>query len=429
MSLHAYLACCFPVLFALINGGCVRFGFNPAQERDDAASAWEEIGGSASGNGISNSQAMVNCKHVQTDGKGTPYATWSDGSTGQHEIYLRFWDGQRWASLGTSGQPGGISQNEEPAEPIDSGATCYGRLDFDRSDRPHVAWMNQLPSTDRPAYLRYWNGQGWQGLAGSDTGGGISGLKIAWWPDMVLPDDDRPVVAWSHYGGVYLRRFDGLTWVELDGSDTSPGVAAHPADTNLYCLASGPGSTFYVAWCDNRTGEYEPYMRYWTGSAWEGVGGSDQVPIVQTNRTSDRIKVRVRQDGRPVVAWADEHEIYIRVFDGGQWQRFGAFSTLNEAQMADDTASFPALALDQRGYPVVAWEQIDSLGKNIYIAAWDGSRWQRSGLESIEGGISATALASEWPSVDVGPDNRIYVSWEQVLTSEQRELYLKTLRR
>lgn len=57
--------------------------------------SWQEAGaGSASGGGISNNSGSSGHLSIVVDQEGTPYVAWGDDSSGNYEIYTRYWTGQ-----------------------------------------------------------------------------------------------------------------------------------------------------------------------------------------------------------------------------------------------------------------------------------------------------------------------------------------------
>ena len=66
------------------------------------------------------------------------YVAWSDTSAGDAEIYLRRWDGSTWSELGGSASGGGISNN--------SGDSVWPSVAVGPDGNPWVAWHDDTPN-------------------------------------------------------------------------------------------------------------------------------------------------------------------------------------------------------------------------------------------------------------------------------------------
>ena len=78
---------------------------------------WKELGGSASGGGISKNSGSSRLAAIAVDKTGRPHILWMDDSSGDYEIYANRWDGSSWKEIGSaSASGGGISKNSTPSE-------------------------------------------------------------------------------------------------------------------------------------------------------------------------------------------------------------------------------------------------------------------------------------------------------------------------
>ena len=97
--------------------------------------SWVEMGtGSATGGGISDNSATSDRPSLARGADGNPIVAWSDYSSGDREIYARRWDGSAWVELGGSATGGGISNN--------AGASYQPGLTIDGAGNPVVAWSD-----------------------------------------------------------------------------------------------------------------------------------------------------------------------------------------------------------------------------------------------------------------------------------------------
>src|SRR5581483_8366621 len=116
---------------------------------------------------------------------------------------------------------------------------------------PVVAWLDAATGSPQ-IYLRRFTGGSWQALgAGSDTGGGISMGAERVQDLAIATDGTRVAMAWAqdHLNSlqVYLREFDGASWVERSGSATGMGVSAFQSEKTSPSVAYHEGQLF-VAW-------------------------------------------------------------------------------------------------------------------------------------------------------------------------------------
>jgi hypothetical protein len=111
--------------------------------------------------------------------------------------------------------------------------------------------------------LRF-DGVDWVGLAGSEGAGGISNsATISRYPDIAIWQG-VPVVTWEeHFGNsaeVYLRRFAGGVWAELDGSGTGGGLSNTFGPSTSPHVAVG-GDTICAAWNEITESSYDVFVR------------------------------------------------------------------------------------------------------------------------------------------------------------------------
>ena len=112
-------------------------------------SAWVQLAGSASGGGISNNSGSSYAPSVALDSSGKPVVAWEDNSSFNDEIYMMRWNGSAWIQLGGSASGGGISNNW--------GISGGPSVALDSSGNPVVAWYDDscgFYSTE--IYVRRW---------------------------------------------------------------------------------------------------------------------------------------------------------------------------------------------------------------------------------------------------------------------------------
>ena len=345
---------------------------------------WQEVGlGSASGGGISNTPWNSWYPSIAIAPDGTLYLSWQD-NIGDIEIYVRAWDGSSWAEVGAGSASGGGISN-------DMGNSWFPSLSIAPDGTPYVAWQDDNSSNlNSEIYVRAWNGSSWAEVGtGSATGGGISNntgdSKL---PSLAMAQDGTPYVAWVDYsdggdGKIYVRRWNGSSWVEVgtgsasgDGISNSVGLSENPV------LAIAPNGTPYVVWNDWSTGNSEIYVRAWDGNNWEevGTGSASGEGISKNDGYGGLPAIAIANNNTPYIVWSgnnnieSEAEIYVRAWNGSAWTELGASSSENGViSNTVDGSNWPSIVTNSAGIPYVAWAEGVFASAEIYVRFWNGN--------------------------------------------------------
>ena len=120
---------------------------------------WIQLGGSASGYGVSQSQDREAFNpSVAVDSKGRPVVAWTESNQiapqagklpGKGYIYLKRWNGSQWVELAGSASATGLTGK---------GLSSSPSLKLDSKDNPVVAWSNTNPDAggETDIYLMRW---------------------------------------------------------------------------------------------------------------------------------------------------------------------------------------------------------------------------------------------------------------------------------
>src|SRR5688572_23156519 len=76
---------------------------------------WGELGGSASGGGVSNTQMLSYSPSLVLDPSGNPAIAWQEDGD-DFEIFYRQWNGNAWVGIGGSDSGGGVSQTDNDSQ-------------------------------------------------------------------------------------------------------------------------------------------------------------------------------------------------------------------------------------------------------------------------------------------------------------------------
>ena len=395
-----------------------------SQRDNDLSGDWQPVGAnSASGGGISdNSGASQNVTLAAAPG-GVLYVAWSDTSAGDAEIYLRRWDGAAWSELGGSASGGGISNN--------SGDSVWPSLAVGPDGNPWVAWQDETPGAAEIYVRRWtgaaWEPVG----SGSASGGGISNNSgDSQFVDLQVAANGQAFAVWTDgsigNGEVYLRQWNGSAWVALADSASGGGISNTPHRSGRPAMALDAGLPT-VAWAEGGTVE-EIYLRRYNGSAWVELGNhsASGSGISNTPGHSQYATIAYATTGKPTVGWYDtyagQREIYAVTLEGSQWVPAGSgaasgggvSNTPGESREPDMAAS---------DTPYLVWQEVTATDNEIYARRLSGTSWVPVGSGSATGGgISNNPGDSNFPSVAFGA-GRLYVAWEDN-SSGNYEVYI-----
>lgn len=280
-------------------------------------SAWIEVGGSASGGGISDTATISQWPSVAIDSQGKVYVAWEEVTASDKEIFLRRWNGSAWEEVAGSATGGGISNNTG-----DSGRPF---LLVDSNDVPIVGWSDGS-SGDTEIFVRRLAGGSWTEIGGSASGGGVSNNTGDSRPPVLGVDSTGALfVTWPDNSGgefnIFVRRWDGNNWIEVGSGSASGGGISGTNEVSLAPhIAIAPDDTVYVIWYERLGTNTDILIRRWTGTFWGevGVGSASGGGISNTFGASSLPTVTITAANMPVVAWADNsagnYEIYVRAW-------------------------------------------------------------------------------------------------------------------
>jgi hypothetical protein len=297
---------------------------------------WEQIGGSsASGSGVSNNPYDSRFPDIAVDNLNRPYVVWTNGgSTGNSTssgIHVRRFNGTSWEEVGvdsTSTTTGGISQGQGPGS--------HPQIAIDLNGTPYVAWICNFI------------GASYQ---------------------------------------VCIRRFNGTIWEEVTpGSATFPNGMSHTTGSADYpSLEIGPGGEPYIAWQQSKSnGSWDIYIRRFNGTDWEEIeeGSASGGGISNTQHTSSIFpSLTFTGDGAPYVTWTEDtrgytagakFSLWVRRFNGTIWEETYPGSASYTGPGVDDSvvSDVPAsLESDQLGRAYAIYSRETATGKQLQVRA------------------------------------------------------------
>jgi tRNA A-37 threonylcarbamoyl transferase component Bud32 len=383
--------------------------------RGGPPSGWTEVGGSASGGGISRNSGVSSFAAIEIGPDGAPIVAWQDDTSGNSEIFLRRWDGREWKELGASAAGGGISST-----PGVSGAVS---LALDREGHPVVAWGDKSPGRQQ-IFVKRWTGAEWREMDGSASGLGVSQSPgEAGVPQLTVDRDGQPWVAWAERNGgtsrIYFKRWDGRHWVEFAGSASGLGTGGTDGNSMRPRIALDRQDRPVIGWIEKVDGRAGVFVRRWDGAKWLNLDAP-------ADRGADSYLRGLCLDaaGNPVVVWSEAQRIYLRRHDGSRWTELAGSATGEGLGSAGVEAGEPSLRLDSAGHPIAAWHEVRGENYDIHLRRWDGTQWREIKGSTGAGGVSDNPRRSRSPSLALDSRGNPWVAWHDV-TSGNWEVCLR----
>jgi hypothetical protein len=392
----------------------------PAADRCPLLGWQEPSANSASLGGVSATRGRSYDPSTAVSHIGRVYITWADqsGASTIGEIYARRWNGVAWESVGSGSASGGGISNTPSAE------SAHPVIAVSPTGIPYLAW-HEMVGGDFEIYVKQFDGTTWTNVGiNSGAGGGISNNSASSFRAAItIASDGRPVVAWTDGNGadtnIYLRKWNGSAWAELGVSANGGGVSKTAGESGDAALAAGRNGDIYLAWSDATSGDAEIYVRRWNGSSWVevGAGSASAGGISNNSDASYAPSIAVGTDGLPVVAWVDrsggDTEIYVRKWTGTAWGEVGTGSATAGGISNNDGASLdPALVIGANNRPLIAWTDLSGFNAEIYVRHFVSGGWAPFGSGAAGfGGISNTPGFSNEPAAAIGRDGVVTVAW------------------
>jgi len=318
---------------------------------------------------------------IAVDASGTPFVAWQqDIGGGQWAVYVMKFNGVDWIETPTGSASGTGISGALDSEP-------RPRLAADDEGIVYAVWTHQQDPNHPQIYLKRYSGFAWTELDGSATGLGISGSPAGATDPAIAIQNNLPVVAWKDAAGgtvsaVYLKQFNDTSWVELAGSATGGGLSGAANTAESPHLAVAPDGTIFAAW--SRTNDGKACMVYYdsVASAWVGLGGSENGVGVEPAPALPKVGVASAED--VVLGFVSGGTVYLYTYDSEaeSWAKFTGTDT-GVFDVADDPYD---LLLPSVNAPVVVASVTVGANKKIYGKRYTGTAWEELGQGAATGG-------------------------------------------
>jgi Ca2+-binding RTX toxin-like protein len=213
-------------------------------------------------------------------------------------------------------------------------------------------------------------------------------------PTLGPVDVETPASATLPSGVDYLGR-----WAEWAGSASGAGVSGSSSNSIEPVVATS-GATTFVAWADNRQGNFEIFVARHSGLGWVELAGSAHGGAVSNTTTnSRRPSITIGADGQPIVAWTEftangtNSDIFVKRFDpaanGGSGAWVGLGNSASAGGISASGAADHAQLVNTAAGVVVAYIDDSGAAANVFVRRFNGTSWPALGTGAASGdGIS-----------------------------------------
>jgi hypothetical protein len=229
-------------------------------------------------------------------------------------------------------------------------------------------------------------------------------------------------------GSIYFRGSDdfGQIWRDEVRVKGTEGDVEGPMQ-----MAADDQGGLYVAWADNRDGEYGIYLAASTdhGRTWSTAVRLD-VGKMKAARAS-LPALAADSAGHVYVAWQDARhggwDVYLNMSSdfGKTWRTEGI--RLNTGPAGEAEAQVPQIALDGKGTVVVAWQEDRGVDQQegIYLTKSTdfGKTWPSTDIRVDDQGSNGAAIS---PQIAMLQGGAAIIAWE-VTRQDRKEIAVKVM--
>ncbi|MCB1070232.1 MAG: S8 family serine peptidase, partial [Kiritimatiellae bacterium] len=268
-------------------------------------SNWQELGGSASGDGVSQQTTYAPTDpKIAVGADGLPVIAWRQQSLTNIKIVAKKWNGSSWVGLG--GSDVGIGDSNQSVAPT---------LTINSFGNPVVAWSELLTQL---IHVWQWNGAAWVNL------GQQGNLPFTEMPHIDAGPNGDLYLTWiqttavQNPNQIFASRRTGGSWQAMGNSLTYPGISAststvtRPFNPNISYSAQ-PFPRVFVSYLSGTGTNAMVNVKQYDFATWSGVAGAGTKPGVdEFNGGATNLVMDSTALGVPVVAFDTDGGIGIQ---------------------------------------------------------------------------------------------------------------------
>jgi hypothetical protein len=356
--------------------------------------SWQDMGGSLD---VAGGQSAINTS-IARKSNNNPVVAWdeTDSTNGSRNVYVREWTGSGWSLLGRFVDKVLSDDVENPSVAI-------------RSDnRPIVAFQE-----NGNIFVRRWTGSVWTNVSNTSANYNTGNAAT---PSLAFDSsiDAFSYVAFSQGGIIKVSRAQGgdssSTWVYVGGTtfdlnNNPANEGFRPSIALKIPLTANDPSIPVVAWYEDNGTSFDIFVKEFNSATlnWVALGGAIDKTV---SRDAKDVVLAIGSDNRPVVAWEEAGNIYVKRWNGTSWVSLGGALD----KIASNEALRPSIDLRSDNNPVVTWQEWNGSSYDVWVKRWTGSTWTTVSTNALDKSLGKNA---ERPALVLKTDNNPIVSWDE----------------
>jgi hypothetical protein len=282
-------------------------------------------------------------------------------------------------------------------------------LDLDSASNPVVAWRESNGTgTPEDVYVYKLVAGIWQPVGTALSA--VTGVTNVGNPYLILDSANKPVVAWDEVtagtNNVYVKRWSGSVWQAVGGKLSAVG-----ANTDAFepAITLDSSNNPIAAWNENNGNVFNIYVQHYFKNVWINAGSPVDISLAE-DATSPALAVS--SIDQPFLTWRENtalsaHDINVKSWNGTAWTLVG---NALDRTLSNDVSS-PAIATGGLT-PYVAWGELNATEYNVYVSQWSGASWTALSASLDE----QVARDANYPSIAVSSTGPV-VAWQECATT------------